>query len=264
MKEDPRPPLKLLITPLALQSIQLRSVKRREKDNDATESDAIHPQEPELNPLQEPEAQTLGPPAVFPLTSPDEESCGSPASSVLGDLSVCSDATDDAPSLAGSNGGSEDRSDLCLDGGEGAEGHLSSSGPPQSSQSSPVKQKPPAVSKKPQISSVPPFPAQPLNGHPGRDATGPSRTEDPAEATQPQAAKEEEDDKSELQQSWESCSSPAGSPFEPAAAGPDARLGNGPCLGGETPEEGAGEDGNGGIAAPLGWKEDDNGRSQRI
>lgn len=262
VKEDPKPSVKLLITPLALQSIQLRSVKRREQDNN-TESDHIKPQEPGLDLLQDLNAQTLEPPTVLPLSnSPlDEKSWRLSASSVLKDLSICGNATDDTPSLAHPNGKSEDQCDHLLNGGENLECHLSFSSPPQSSQSSPLKQKPPAVSKKPQISFVPPFSAQPLNGHLDRDTTSLSQSEDRTDATQLQTAEEEEDNKSELPQSLESCSTSAASPLEPAPASQDAHLGNGPCINGETLEEEAEEDGNSSVAGSLSSKEDDNGKS---
>lgn len=267
VKEDPKPSIKLLITPLALQSIQLRSVKRREKDNN-TESDHIKPQEPGLDLLQDLKAQTLEPPTVLPLTNspPDEKLCRPSASCVLKDLSICGNATDDTPSLAYPNGKSEAQCDHLLNGGVNVDCHLSFSSPPQSCQGSPVKQKPPAVSKKPQISFVPPFSAQPLNGHLDRDTTSLSQTEDRTDATQLQTANEEEEEeeediKTELQQSLESCSTSAASPSEPAPASQDAHLGNGPCVNGETLEEEAEEDGDSSIAESLSSKEDDNGKS---
>lgn len=252
VKKDPQPSVKLLITPLALQSIQLRSVKRREKDNN-TESDRTKPQEPGLDLLQDLKAQTLEPPTVLPLSNspPDEESCRLFASSVLKDLSICGNATDDTPSLA---------EDQC-DGGERVERHLSFSSLPQSSQSSSVKQKPPAVSKKPQISFVPAFSAQPLSAHLRGDAPSLPQTEERADGTHLQTAEEDEDDKTELQQSLESCSTSAASPFEPAPTSEDAPLGNGPCVNGETLEEEAEEDGSSSTAGSLSSREDDNGKS---
>lgn len=249
--------MKLLITPLALQSIQLRSVKRREKDNN-TESDHIKPQEPGLDLLQDLKAQTLEPLTVLPLSNspPDEKSCRWSASSALKDLSICGNATDDSPNLAYPNGKSEDQCDHLLNGGEKVEWHLSFSSPPQSSQSSPVKQKPPAVSKKPQISFVLPFSAQPLNGQLDQDTTSLSQTEDQTDVPQLQTSQEEEENQTELQQRLESCSTSAASPCESAPASQDTHLGNG-----ETLEEEAEEDGNSSTAGSLSSKEDDNGKS---
>uniref|UniRef100_H3DG41 NHS like 1 n=1 Tax=Tetraodon nigroviridis TaxID=99883 RepID=H3DG41_TETNG len=260
VKEDPKPSLKLLITPLALQSIQLRSVKRPGKDSDPAQSDPIRPPDPGLSLLQDPQAETLEPPTGCPLSDPGEEPCGSPASSALKDLSIRSHSSADAPSLARPNGKSEDQRDLFLNGGETVE-DPSFPSPPQSSQSSPAKQKPPAVSKKPQISFVPPFSAQLLNGHLDPDTTSPStQSEDRTEATRLPAAEEEEDQRSELQQSSESWT-PAESPLEPAPTSPDPHLGNGPLLNGETLEEGAEEEENSSIAGSLSLKEDDSAGS---
>lgn len=256
VKEEPKPSCKLLITPLALQSIQLRSVKRREKDNN-TESDPSKPQEPGLDLFQDLEAQTLEPPTVS-NSLPDERSWRSSASSVLTDLSVCGNPTADTPSLAYPT---EDQCDHLLNGGEQVECHLSFSSPPQSSQSSPVKQTPPAVSKKPQISLIPPFSGQSLNGHLDRDTTSLPQTEERTDVTQLQTAREEESSKTEQQQGSEGCSASAASPFEPAAAIQDAHLGDGPCVNGETLEEEAEEDESSSLAGSLSSKEDDNGKS---
>lgn len=186
----------------------------------------------------------------------------SSASSVLKDLSVRASATDDTPNLAYLDGQSEDQCDHLLNGGENLKCHLSFSSPPQSSQSSPVKQTPPAVSKKPQILFVLPFPAQPLNGH--LHTSSLSQTEDGTEATPRQRAEEEEDDTIELEESLGSCSPSEASPFEPPPASQGAHLGNGPCVNGESLEEEAEEDGNSSIAGSLSSKEDDNGKSHGI
>lgn len=249
--------MKLLITPLALQSIQLRSVKRPERDNSA-ESDRVEPQEPELDLLQDPEAQPWEPPTAFPLSNspPGERSCRWSASSGLKDVSICGSATDESP-----NGDPEDH---LSNGGEPVDRHSSFSSPPRSCQSSPVKQKPPAVSKKPQLSFIPPFSARPLNGAPDRDATNPAPAEDRPDAAHLQTAEEEEDDQSEPQQSWESGGAPAAGPVEPAPASRDPHLSNGPCVNGETPEEEAEEDGSSSLAGSLSSREDDNGESHPI
>lgn len=255
VKEDPKPSPKLLITPLALHSVQLRSVKRREEDTNA-ESDNIKPREPGLDLLKDLKSQTLEPPTVVPLSiSPlDEDSCRSSASSVvklLEDLSICGNATDLRKS--------EDQCDGLLNAGETVEGHLSFFTPPRSSQSSPVKQKPPAVSKKPQISFVPPFCAQPLNGHLDRDPTSLSQT---AGRTDP-AAKEQDESETEIPQSWESCDTSAASPVGSDPDSQDSHLSDGPCVNGDAQEEDA-EDGSNSVAGSVSSKEDDNGESHWI
>lgn len=250
VKEDPKPSPKLLITPFALQSVQLRSVKRGEEDNSA-ESDHIKPQEPGLDPLQDLKCQTLEPPTVLPLSNspPDEEPCRSSSSSllkVLEDLSICDNPTNLRTS--------EDQCDLLR--GQKVECHLSFSSSPQSS---PVKQKPPAVSKKPQISFVPPFCAQPLNGHLDWDTPSLSQADDRTDATPAQTAKEQEDNKTEIQPSSESTA--AASPIESAPASQDSRLSNGPSVNGDTQEEDASEEGSNSVAASISSTEDDNGES---
>ncbi|XP_011610401.2 NHS-like protein 1 isoform X3 [Takifugu rubripes] len=250
VKEDPKPSPKLRITPLALQSVQLRSVKRQEKDNNA-QSDNIKPQEPGLDLLQDLKCQTLEPPTVVPLSiSPlDEGSCRSSASSVvklLEDLSICGNATDLRKS--------EDQCDGLLNGGETVECHLTFFTPPQSSQSSPVKQKPPAISKKPQISFVPPFCAQPLNGHLDRDPTSLSQTDGRTDTT----AKEQDESPPEIQQSLESRDTSAASPAGSDPESQDSHLGDGPCVNGDAQEEDA-EDGSNSVAGSVSSKEDDNG-----
>lgn len=255
VKEDPKPSPKLLITPLALQNVQLRSVKRREKDNNA-ESDKVKPQEPGLDLLQDLKSQTLEPPTVVPpsISSREEDSCKSSASSVvklLEDLSICGNATNLRKS--------EDQCDGLLNRGETVECHLSFFTPPQSSQSSPVKQKPPAVSKKPQISFVPPFCAQPLNGHLDRDPTSLSQTDGRTDTT----AKEQDESKTEIQQSLESCDTSAASPVWSDPESQDSHLSDGPGINGDAQEEDT-EDGSNSVAGSVSSKEDDNGESHWI
>lgn len=258
MKEDPKPSPKPLITPLALQSIQLRSVKRREKDSD-TESDQVKPQEPGLDPLQDPKSQTSEPPTVSknPPVEESWKSSASPVLKLLEDLSICDNVTDETPDNADPNGRCEDPCDLLLNGGEAVECHLSFSSPPQSPQTSPVKQKPPAVSKKPQISFVPPLRAQPLNGHLGRDTSGLSQTEDRTDGTRVPPAGEEDEDKTEREQSSGSRDVSAASPIEYAPGS-----GDGPCVNGDAREEEAEEDGSSSLAGSVSSREDDNGEAR--
>lgn len=187
---------------------------------------------------------------MLPLSnSPlDEEPWKSSSSSVklLEDLSICDNPTNLRTS--------EDQCDFLR--GQKVECHLSFSSSPHSS---PVKQKPPAVSKKPQISFVPPFCAQPRNGHLDWDTPSLSQADDRTEATPAQAAKEQEDNKTETQQSLESTA--AASPIESAPASQDSRLSNWLSVNGDTQEEDASEEGSNSVAGSVSSKEDDNGES---
>lgn len=213
VKDAPKPALsdspvkspKPLITPFALQSIQLRSVRRPEKEING-ESDHSKAQETGVDLLQGLKPQTLDKshslehPTVIHLSngSPEEDSRNSspsPVSKLLEELSF--DSTDDTPVM---NWKVEDQ--IYLNGKEKVEGGESTPSPPRSSQSSPIKQKPPVVSKKPKFSFVPPFYPQPINEQlppQHEDTTNLSQIEDQVDA--PQTKKE--DSKSEQQEEEE-------------------------------------------------------------
>ncbi|XP_068433026.1 NHS-like protein 1 isoform X2 [Clinocottus analis] len=213
VKDAPKPALsnsptkspKPLITPFALQSVLLRSVKRPEKEingkSDHTKAQLLKPQILEKpNPLEQPTVIHLS------NCSPEEDSRNSspsPVSRLLEELSLDCSITDDIPDSAVMNGKAEDQSYFIVNRRQKVEGRESLPSPPQSPQSSPVKQKPPVVSKKPQISFLPPFSPQPTNEQvPSQheDTSDLSQIEDQVDAPQRQIQKEKKDSKSEQQE----------------------------------------------------------------
>ncbi|XP_047429409.1 NHS-like protein 1 isoform X3 [Mugil cephalus] len=197
---------KPLITPFALQSVQLRSVKRPEKEING-KSDHIKAQETGMDLLQglKPRSLNMSHPQEHPTvlnlvnSSPEKgsrHSSPSPVSQLLEELSLDFDIGEDVPDGAVVNGKAEDRSYFHLNGKEKEEGLLLSSAP-QSCESSPIKQAPPAVSKKPKLTFVPPFSPQQVNGRvlsQHERATSPSQTEDQVDAPQTKEKVEEEKD----------------------------------------------------------------------
>lgn len=162
---------KPLITPFALQSVQLRSVKRPEKeitdDNKAekTGMDLLQG----LKPLSLDSCYSQEHPTVLPLLNSSLEadshySSPSPVSKLLEELSLDDSITEDSPDIAIVNGKADDESYTLVNGNEKEEA-LALPSPAQSHESSPIKQKapPPAVSKKPKFSLVPPVSPQTIN-----------------------------------------------------------------------------------------------------
>ncbi|KAM3602909.1 uncharacterized protein V6R79_013271 [Siganus canaliculatus] len=191
---------KPLITPFALQSVQLRSVKRPEKEINGS-SEHTKEEEVGLGLLQ-----SLKPPSqehrtVLSLSNhcPEEgsrNSSPSPVSKFLEELSLDGGIPEYTPDTALLNGKAEDQSCIIINGKEQVE--CLESLAPLSFQSSPSKQKPPAVSKKPKISIMPPFSPQPAHEQlPSQheERTSPSLPEDEVDARQRPTA--EEDGKSE-------------------------------------------------------------------
>ncbi|XP_026175099.1 NHS-like protein 1 isoform X3 [Mastacembelus armatus] len=220
-KEAPKPAisnspavsLKPLITPFALQSVQLRSVKRPEKDissktdhtkTQETEADLLQGLKPQI--LEKSHSQEL--PTGLPVFngSPRDDSRNSspsPVSKLLEELSLGCSITDETPDSTVLNGKAEDQSYFLLNGKETDGEQESLQSPPQSSQSSPVKQKPPAVSKKPKLFFLPPFVPQPINELvPSQDVdtTSLSQTEDQVEALQTQTKEKKREKKSQQQE----------------------------------------------------------------
>ncbi|KAM7395388.1 hypothetical protein PAMA_006920 [Pampus argenteus] len=203
--ESPKP----LITPFALQSVQLRSVKRTEKIN--SQADHSKAQETGVDLLKGLKPQTLETshyqehPSTLTLFnfSPEEDlrnSSPSPVSKLLEELSLNCNITDDTPDCAVFNEKPEDESCILLNGKE----KEASQSPPQSSQSSPFKQKPPAISKKPFF--VSPFSPEPIKeqiSSPHEDANSLSRTEDQIDAPQRPVKEEEKEGKGEQQEEKE-------------------------------------------------------------
>ncbi|XP_042245877.1 NHS-like protein 1 isoform X1 [Thunnus maccoyii] len=204
--KSPKP----LITPFALQSVQLRSVKRTEKEIDS-KTDNTTAQETGMDLIKGLKPQTLGkshsqehPTGLTQFNfSPEEDSRNSspsPVSKLLEDFSLDCSITDDTPDCAVYNGIPEDESCFLLNGKE----KEALPSPSQSSQSSPVKQ-PPAISKKP-LFFVPPFNPQPIKEQvpsPHEDTNSLSRTEDQIDAPQRQVTEEEKERKSEQQEEEE-------------------------------------------------------------
>ncbi|XP_008285179.1 NHS-like protein 1 isoform X3 [Stegastes partitus] len=270
---SPKSP-KPLITPFALQSVQLRSVKRPAKEING-ESDHIKDQETGMDLLQGLKPLTLETshsqehPTVLALlnSSPEEDlrhSSPSPVSKLLEDFSLDCSITDDMPDRAVINGKAEVQSYFLLNGKEEEE-ELALPSPPQSRDSSPIKQKPPAVSKKPKLSLVPPFSPQPINEQvPSQreDATSLSRTEDQVDALQRQTKEEVKEMKREQQEEEEDTSECREASTETQdESQAETNLDLGLCANGETHEDDEEEDGDGtsSTTGSISSKEDDTG-----
>ncbi|KAM8832379.1 NHS-like protein 1 isoform 4-T4 [Spinachia spinachia] len=197
--KSPKP----LITPLALQSVQLRSAKRSQKEINGksyqTEARALKPRT--LEPPPPLEQRTAIPPEEDPRNSSP-----SPVSRLLEEFSLDCRITDDAPDSSVMNGKAEDQSYFILSSKETLELCESLPGPPQSPRRSPVKQKPPAVSKKPQIAFLSQLSPKPINEQvPSHleDTTNPSPIEDQVDAPQRQTQKVQEGRKREQREERE-------------------------------------------------------------
>lgn len=195
--------------------------------------------------------------------SPEEDSRNSspsPVSKLLEELSFDCSITDDKLDSAVINGKAEDH--FLLNGKEIAEGQESFLSPPQSSQSSPVKQKPPAVSKKPQISFLPPFSPQPISEQvpPQQDdTTSLSQAEDQVDAPLKQVKKEEKESKSEQQEEEEeSCETSTVTQDESVSQ--ETSPHHGVCTNGEAHDEEDEEgDGASSTTGSISSKEEDSG-----
>ncbi|XP_070843093.1 NHS-like protein 1 isoform X6 [Chaetodon trifascialis] len=295
VKDDPKPTLfdsptnssKPLITPFALQSVQLRSVKRPEMEINS-ESDHTKAQETGVDLLQGLKPQTLEKsdslehPSVLQLSncSPEEDSRNSspsPVSKLLEEMSLDCSITDYTTDSAVINGKAEDQSYCLFNGKEKVEWRESLSSPPQSSQSSPVKQKPPAVSKKPKISFLPPFSPRPISEQvPSQheDKTSLLQTEDQVDAPQRQMKEEEKESKSERQKKEETSesselqaeSSETSTVSQDelhisASASQDTSVDNGLCTNGDAYGEEEEEEGDGtsSTTGSISSREDDTG-----
>ncbi|XP_029984501.1 NHS-like protein 1 isoform X3 [Sphaeramia orbicularis] len=285
LKDGPKPPLsnspmqspKPLITPFALQSVQLRSVKRPEKEINGmdhtkaqdTALDLIQGLKPQIIESDPQEHHT-----VLPLLncSPEEESRNStpsPVSKLLQELIDCSISTD-TPDSCVLNGNIEDQTYILLNGKDKYEGREALPSPPQSSQSSPAKQKPPAVSKKPKLNFVPPFNPQPIKE---QGLCQPEETnsllyvEDQVDAPQIHVKEEEneqlEEEEEETSESSESVEERSETPTETqekshisASTSPDTSV----CTNGGTYEEEEEEgDGTSSTTGSISSKEEDTG-----
>ncbi|KAF7230632.1 NHS-like protein 1 isoform X3 [Nothobranchius furzeri] len=192
LSDSPTKPLKPLITPFALQSVQLRSVRRPEKEI-SDESENIQAQETlrSVDPHAKESSYTL---TLLNGSSEDDlrKSSPSPVSKLLEELSLDCSVIDETPDGAVIYSKTEDQRFCVLNAKQDEEESLSSL--PRSCESSPVKQKPPAVSKKPQLSFAPPFNPQPVDEHAPPRYEGSPTTEDQVDAVQRQTAEEEVED----------------------------------------------------------------------
>ncbi|XP_041661094.1 NHS-like protein 1 isoform X4 [Cheilinus undulatus] len=278
--KSPKP----LITPFALQSVQLRSVKRPEEEiNGKSERDKA--QDTGMDLLQGLKQQTqeksspLEHPTILALSNCSQEeesrnSSPSPVSKLLEDFPFDCTITDFTLDCALINGKAEDQSGIFLNGKENTE----ESSPPESSQSSPFKPKPPVVSKKPIIPFVPQFNPQTINEQaPSHkdDAPSLSHTEDQVDGLQRLTTEEEEEIKSEQQEEdaeetsesseilVESSETSTVSPDEPhisASNSQETSLDHGLCTNGEAHEEEEEEgDGTSSTTGSVSSKEDENG-----
>uniref|UniRef100_A0A8C2Z5W5 NHS like 1 n=1 Tax=Cyclopterus lumpus TaxID=8103 RepID=A0A8C2Z5W5_CYCLU len=277
LSNSPTKSPKPLITPFALQSVQLRAIKRSEKEingkSDHTKAQLFKPQTLE-------KSYSLEQPAVIHLSncSPEEDSRSSspsPVSKLLEELFLDCNITDDAPDSAVVNGKAEDQSYFILNRKQQVEGRESLPSLSQSPQSSPVKQKPPVVSKKPHISFLLPFSPQPINEQvPSQheDTTNLSQIEDQVDAPQRQIQKEKKDGQSEQQEEEETSESSellsersetsTVTPNESYSSASDSQscLDHGLYTNGEAQEEEEDEgDGTSSTTGSISSKEDDTG-----
>ncbi|XP_065820227.1 NHS-like protein 1 isoform X7 [Labrus bergylta] len=275
-KKSPKP----LITPFALQSVQLRSVKCPEEKING-KSEHTRAQETGMDLLQglKPQNQEKSSPLEHPnilcLSNCSQEvdsrnSSPSPVSKLLEDFSFDCSITDYTPESALINGKGEDQSYIFLNGKEPC--------PQESSKSSPAKQKPPAVSKKPKISFLPPFNAQtfneqapssqediPILSHTEDQVDGPKRDtkEEEKEIKVEQREVDEEDISESSELLVESSETSTVSPDElqlSAPYGQETRFEYELCTNGEAHEEEEEEgDGTSSTTGSVSSKDDDNG-----
>ncbi|XP_034556001.1 LOW QUALITY PROTEIN: NHS-like protein 1 [Notolabrus celidotus] len=282
LSSSPTKSPKPLITPFALQSVQLRSVRRPEEEI-SSKSEHSRAQETGMDLLQGLKPQTQEKPylpqhlTVLPLSNCSQEddsrnSSPSPVSKLLEDFSFDCSLTDYTPHSALINGKDEDQSYFLFNGKE----EVDERNPPESSQSSPLKQKPPAVSKKPKFSFVPPFNSQTIHEPvPSQREDSPSLSEgeDQVDGVHRHRKEEEKEIQSEHEEKEEEEST---EPLEEstdelhiyASHGQETSLDHGLRTNGETYEEEEEEeeeedgDGTSSTTGSVSSKEDDNGRGQ--
>uniref|UniRef100_A0A3Q2Q446 NHS like 1 n=1 Tax=Fundulus heteroclitus TaxID=8078 RepID=A0A3Q2Q446_FUNHE len=223
-KDPPKPDLssspskspKPLITPFALQSVQLRAVRRPE--NEISSKTSGETQETRIETIlglkhqdQEsscpPEHPTV--PTVFTGSQGQDlhKTPPSPVSQLLEELSLDHSFPDETPDSTVINWKTEEQSYPLLNGKED-EGGVSSNSPPSSCDASPAKQKPPAVAKKPKVCLILPFTIN-------KDASSLSQAEDQVDAL----IQEEVRERSEQQDEEDTEESPE--PSERGETSPD-------------------------------------------
>ncbi|XP_060947101.1 NHS-like protein 1 isoform X1 [Limanda limanda] len=279
---SPTKEAKPLITPFALQSVQLRSIKRQGKEING-KSDHTTAQEAGVDlpgsPQPPEKSHSQDYPTVIPVinSSPEEESRNSspsPVSKLLDELTLNCNFTEDAPDSAVLNGKAEDQSHFLSNGRVTDEAQESLPSPPEISQSTPVKQKPPAISKKPKLSLLPQFSSQLVNERaPSQweDTSSLSQAEDQVDALQRQTKEEEKEREQQeeggISESSESLaeSSEASTEIQdeypvPTPASQETSLHNGPCTNGVAHEEEYEEgDGTSSTSGSISSREDDSG-----
>ncbi|XP_041832701.1 NHS-like protein 1 isoform X2 [Melanotaenia boesemani] len=280
VSECPKKLPKPLITPFALQSVQLRSIKRSEKDV-IGKSDPIKAQETGLDLLQslkphiQDSSHTPEHPTVLPVlnSSPQDDlrqSSPSPVTKLLEELSLDCSIIDETQDSAVFNGKTEDMSFCLLNGLENKKEQVLLS-PQQSSESSPKK--PPAVSKKPKVSLVAPFNPQPFNepSPSQHDTATLTQIEDQVDALQRQIKEEVKNEKIDQQEETSESSEPLTESSETSAeiqdescisasASQETDLYHEPYTNGEAHEEEEVEgDGTSSPAGSISSKEEDAG-----
>ncbi|XP_029902801.1 NHS-like protein 1 isoform X2 [Myripristis murdjan] len=282
--KSPKP----LITPFALQSVQLRSVKWLDKEING-EVDHTKAQETGVDLIQSLKPQSpeksnfLEHPSMFSQINSSSQrenahkSSPLPVSKVIEELSAECCRKYDTLDSAVLNGKSEHQSHHLPNGTEKEE--QEEGGKPLQMQGSPIKQKPPFVSKKPKLSiAVPPFSPQPTTEqHPclPEETTGPVSTEDQVdtllkekeEETKVHTSEQQEEDEDETPGSSEpliESSEPATKTQEvahfSASTCEDTSLGHTQGTNGEVHEEEEDEgDGTSSTAGSISSKEEESG-----
>ncbi|KAK2856231.1 hypothetical protein Q5P01_004966 [Channa striata] len=277
---------KPLITPFALQSVQLRSIKRPEMEINSKSDNNKAQETDEL--LQGQKPQTLDKsliqehPTVLPVfdSSPDDDlqnSSPSPVSKLLEELSLDCSIKDETPGSSVLNGKAEDQSYIYLNGKETHGGWESLQSPPQSSQSSPVKQKPPVVSKKPKLPFLLPFSSYPTDKQlpPQQEHTSSlSQTEEQVDTQRQRQTQDEELENESEQQEEErdilECPDPLAESSEASteiqnesqtsdSGSQETCLDHELHINGETPEEEEDGDGTSSTTGSISSKEEDAG-----
>lgn len=252
---------KPLITPFALQSVQLRSVKRPEEFHGKTDP----PKDTEIDLVKGLKPQSRERHAAVVNCSQDysRHSSSSPVSKLLEELSLDCGITDDTPDFTLLNGKPEDECSFLLNALEKDDEQQVCQSPPPSSQPAPVKQKPPAISKKPKL----PFTFNPsVQQHSPRLPEGQntvSQADDQVDGVRRGEEEEEKHSEAERQKEPEdpsSESSETSSETQEEAHISTSALHHDLCMNGDAHEEDE-EDGDGtsSTTGSVSSKEDDEG-----
>uniref|UniRef100_A0A3B4UXG9 NHS like 1 n=1 Tax=Seriola dumerili TaxID=41447 RepID=A0A3B4UXG9_SERDU len=256
---------KPLITPFALQSVQLRSVKRPEKEINGKAQETGVDLLQGLKPHTLEKSHSQERPTVLPMfkSSPDDDSRNSspsPVSKLLEELSLDCSITDETPDSAVLNG-KEDQCYFLLNGKETDERQESL---PSLTKSSPVKQKPPAVSKKPKLSFLPPFTSLSKIEDEVDARRRPTKEEEKEKNSEQQEEEEISESSEPLAESSEASSEIQDEPHISTSANQETNLDHGLCTYGEAQEEDDEEgDGASSTTGSISSKEDDAGESKR-